>query len=68
MNSTQLLSPEDAGKYLGAEGHPVPQTTLQFWRHKGRGPTYLKIGRKILYRQNDLDAFIAKAVNEPETV
>jgi hypothetical protein len=24
-----------------------PPATLQWWRHKGRGPKYLKIGRRI---------------------
>lgn len=28
-------------------------------RHKGGGPVYVKLGRKVYYRQSDIDAWIA---------
>ena len=28
---------------------------LAQWRHKGQGPTYYKLGRKIIYRGSDLN-------------
>ncbi len=34
--------------------------TLQNWRCKGRGPSYLKIGGHIMYSQDEIDAFEAK--------
>lgn len=58
-NGLELLTPETAGKYLGGE-RPVATETLRWWRHLGRGPNYVKIGRRVLYRRDDLDAFIAK--------
>lgn len=27
------------------------------WRHKGYGPAYFKLGRKIIYRGTDLNAW-----------
>lgn len=32
-------------------------TTLSQWRWNGRGPTFLKIGRRVLYRLNDIEHF-----------
>lgn len=32
--------------------------TLQDYRCSGRGPKFVKIGRRIVYRQADVDAFI----------
>ena len=31
---------------------------LAQWRHKGKGPAYYKLGRKILYRGADLNAWV----------
>lgn len=30
---------------------------LAQWRHKGMGPAYYKLGRKIIYRGSDLNAW-----------
>jgi predicted DNA-binding transcriptional regulator AlpA len=33
----------------------------QYWatlRHKGGGPTYIKLGRKVVYRRADVEAWI----------
>lgn len=30
---------------------------LAQWRHKGRGPAFYKLGRKIVYRGSDLNAW-----------
>ena len=31
--------------------------TLEVWRCLGRGPRFLKIGRKVFYRIEDLESF-----------
>jgi len=36
----------------------VPPLTMSSWRATGRGPSFVKIGRLVRYRQEDLDAFI----------
>ena len=32
----------------------VKPSTLIAWRHQGRGPKYLKIGRSCFYRESDI--------------
>jgi hypothetical protein len=31
--------------------------TLENWRWKGRGPEFLKIGGKVMYDLNDIEAY-----------
>jgi hypothetical protein len=51
-----LFDTEQAGKYLGIEPH-----TLDVWRSNKRYELpYVKIGRLVKYRKEDLDNFIAK--------
>ena len=33
------------------------RTKLAQWRHKGMGPAFYKLGRKIIYRASDLNAW-----------
>jgi Helix-turn-helix domain len=40
-----------------AERWLISQRTLEQWRWQGRGPRYLKIGRRVIYRMSDIDAF-----------
>lgn len=37
-------------------------STLQKLRVRGDGPPFVKIGRNVRYRQEDLQAFVAKRV------
>jgi len=43
---------------LAAELLNKPVRTLQQWRWRGVGPKYLRIGRSILYREQDLLDFL----------
>jgi len=57
-----LLSSFDAADYL-----KIPRQTLAMWRHKGVGPAYVKVGRRVMYRRIDLDRWIdGQAVNPGE--
>ncbi len=38
--------------------------TLESWRSRGRGPAYLKIGGKVHYRQDDIEAYEAECRQE----
>jgi excisionase family DNA binding protein len=53
-NSRRILTEEEAAEYSG-----FSRRTLQKWRVVGGGPKYLKIGRAVRYRADDLDAFLA---------
>src|SRR5262245_4812757 len=49
-----LLLPEEAADQLG-----VKPKTLEQWRYLGKGPDYIKVGRKyVRYPQSAIDAFI----------
>ncbi len=50
-----LLDCNPAADYLGLS--PI---TLADWRVQGRGPKYVKLGRRVKYDIADLDAYIAK--------
>lgn len=36
----------------------VPVSTLKFWRSKGTGPVFCKIGKRITYYEKDLLEYI----------
>ncbi|MBM1555886.1 MerR family transcriptional regulator [Sulfitobacter mediterraneus] len=38
---------------------------LPQWRHKGMGPAFYKLGRKIIYRGSDLNAWAEAQRVEP---
>jgi len=52
--STQLLTLTEAAARLRA-----PVATLRYWRHLGIGPDSFRLGRRVMYRQGDLDRWVA---------
>ena len=52
---------ELASKYL----HLAKQTLANF-RHQRRGPKYIKLSGKILYRRADLDEYLNSRLIDPE--
>lgn len=36
----------------------IPLNTLRFYRHKGEGPKSALIGGKVMYRRDDVEAWI----------
>lgn len=36
----------------------TPVGTLRYWRHRGIGPESFKLGRRVVYRQSAVDAWI----------
>lgn len=53
----RLLRPLDVAARIG-----VPVGTLANWRCDGRGPRYLKVGRHVRYRVEDLEAWLDRQV------
>lgn len=52
----QLLSPAEAAKILG-----ISPDTLMVWRCTGRyNLPFVKVGGRVRYRQEDLEAFIQR--------
>jgi len=63
-----LLTPTEVSDYLG-----VPVGTLANWRYQGRGPAFLRVGRHVRYRTEDLAAWVGAQLAEnlgrpPDTV
>ncbi|WP_114393545.1 helix-turn-helix transcriptional regulator [Oleisolibacter albus] len=42
----------------------ISPRTLERWRWLGRGPKYLKIGGRVVYRLEDIEAFEAEKQRE----
>lgn len=36
----------------------IPEATLRFYRHQGTGPRSFKLGRRVVYREDDVLAWI----------
>jgi hypothetical protein len=36
----------------------TPKAILRFWRHLGTGPHSFRLGRRVLYRANDLHQWV----------
>jgi hypothetical protein len=54
----QLLTTEQARIYLGGEDEPLKINTMEGWRVQGVGPRFIKLGRLVRYRVEDLDAYL----------
>jgi len=50
--SPENLTREEAASYLG-----VSKRTLDKWAEKKVGPDYRRRGRRVFYKQSDLDAW-----------
>ena len=35
--------------------------TVRYWRHVGKGPRSFKVGRRVLYAIEDVEAFVEQA-------
>ena len=53
----KLISTEEAFKILGLS----PRSGAN-WRVKGKGPRWVKIGRRIFYPANELETWIRKNI------
>jgi hypothetical protein len=40
--------------------------TLERWRWEGKGPRYLKVGGRVLYRLTDIEAFERNGLSTPD--
>jgi excisionase family DNA binding protein len=50
----EMLTLQEACHYLR-----IPEGTLRYWRHLGTGPHSFRLGRRVLYRADDLQAWIS---------
>ena len=48
-----MFRTNEAAGYLG-----LTKSTLEAWRCRGGGPVFIKLGKAVRYRREDLDEFI----------
>jgi hypothetical protein len=61
QSHSQLLTSQEAAAILS-----VPEGTLRQWRCAGKGPVFIKLGRKsVRYNRNDLAEFIRQGRQVP---
>lgn len=62
MNTQGLYGKDEraAAEKLGVSVH-----TMRAWRCRGQGPVYAKVGRRVLYLDQDLDAYLAACRVQP---
>lgn len=56
----RVLSDTEVAERLG-----VSPFTVRAWRHKGQGPRFMKMGRAVRYRPEDVEAFKETALVDP---
>lgn len=49
----ELCGIEEASERLN-----VPVATLRYWRHKNIGPQSARVGKRVMYRVADLEAYV----------
>ncbi len=38
----------------------TPAATLRYWRHLGLGPAGFRLGRRVLYRRDELEQWVSE--------
>ena len=62
-SSQGALTEADAAVRLG-----LKVATLRAWRHQGRGPAFVRLGRAVRYLDSDLDEFLCANRHSPQSV
>jgi hypothetical protein len=60
--SSPLLSSRATAFVLGLEN----EQTLRRWRVEDRGPKYIRMGRTIRYRREDVERYVKEHEHEPQ--
>ena len=58
--SQQLFTDVDVARYCG-----VAPVTLRRWRLEGRGPRFVRLGRSVKYRLEDVEAWLKSREEVP---
>ena len=60
--TVNLLNNDQAAAEIG-----LAPKTLSFWRCMGKGPAFIKLGGRVLYRRADLAAYIEANRYDPSS-
>lgn len=61
VETRQVLTQKQAASMLG-----ISPATMQMWRWQNIGPRYLKLGRLVRYRLQDIEAYLASKTKETD--
>jgi len=65
QNNHRKFNTEEAADFLkNNEGVPFTKGTLEVWRCLGRGPRFIRIGRRCFYEKSALEEFARGQVVE----
>jgi len=53
---TKYLTTDEVAELLR-----TPVESVRYWRHVNKGPKSFKVGRRVLYALDDVEAFISEA-------
>jgi predicted DNA-binding transcriptional regulator AlpA len=53
LEMDQLMTTEEAGQMCRK-----PAETMRYYRHTGLGPRSFKLGRRVVYRREDVEAWL----------
>lgn len=42
----------------------IPESTFRSWRHYGRGPKSFRLGRRVVYKRSDVEAWLKRQQDE----
>ncbi len=51
-----------------AEAARAPESTVRYWRHVGIGPKSFKLGRRVVYREQDVREWIDQQARVGQSV
>lgn len=66
MNNTATFAPSrlttpQAAEFLGVKGQ-----TLNNWRHLGKGPSFIRMGKIVRYDRDALEQYVESATVNPQ--
>ena len=62
-DTARALTEREVAELLG-----LSVATLRAWRHRGKGPRFLRLGRSVRYLSSDLDAFVRASAVDTSSV
>jgi hypothetical protein len=62
METTRYLTVDEY-----AEKARAAVSTVRYWRQTGYGPTGFRVGRRVLYREDEIDAWLASLEKQGTT-
>lgn len=50
-----------------AQEQRISPATLRYWRHRGEGPKSFKLGRRVMYKRADVEAWVQAQYDAADT-